>query len=193
VVYANSDALPTTFVNTTTLQASLPPSVDQTQVRGGIAITVENAHFAISNTRVVVVGGAGSNQGTLIRFPLDPALGETYSAIMAGGAPGGLLTVILDAANPAPLYPWPSATEGFILSVRPFPPGTPDWLALIDGIGLYGPAQGFAFDGTGEFVVPGFVRPNPAIGLNLTVQGVFLDASSPFGYRLQWGRYPDEL
>jgi hypothetical protein len=193
VVYANSDPLPTVFVNSTTLQAALPPSVLQTQTRGGIAITVQNVTFSISNTRVVVVGGAGNNQGTLIRFPLNPAPGQNYSAVFAGGAPGGLLTAIIDATNPAPIYPWPSAAENFVLSVRPLPPGSPGWLPLVDGIGLYGPAQGVTFNGAGRLVLPGFVRPNPAIGIDLTVQGVFLDGASPVGYRLMWARYPDEL
>ncbi|HMS17877.1 MAG TPA: hypothetical protein PKA37_13630, partial [Planctomycetota bacterium] len=98
----------------------------------------------------------------------------------------------IDVTNPAPVHPFPNAAGGYVLGVRPAAIGDPTWLAL-DGIGIYGPPIPLAFNATGTATFPGFVAPNPPVGVNLTVQAVFLDPTSAFGYHLTWGRFPDSL
>lgn len=192
VVYANSSPLPTVYGGPGSLTALLGPSVAQTLEIGGIAIAVENGHVAWSNARGLRVG-VGSNQGTVVRHPLNPLPGEAYAAFLEGGYPLAPFTLVVDLTHPAPVHPFPDPTGDFVLSVRPFaPPGDPTWLAF-DGIGIYGPSIGLAFDATGQANFPGFVAPNPPLGVDLTVQSVYLDPTAIYGFRLGWARWPDSL
>ena len=191
IAYANSTPLPTTFVNSSTVTCLVGPTVPQALLIGGIAIAVENSHLGWSNAKGLRVS-VGNNQGTLVRHPLNPNPGETYAAFFEGGYPLAPLTMIIDVTNPAPVHPFPNAAGGYVLSVRPAAIGDPTWLAL-DGIGIYGPPIPLAFNATGTATFPGFVAPNPPVGVNLTVQAVFLDPTSAFGYHLTWGRFPDSL
>ncbi len=192
VVYADSTALPTVFFNSGLLLATLGPAVPGTQRAGGVAIAIENGHQSASNARAVAVG-PGSNRGTIVRHPLDPLPGETYSAVFESGAPLGPFVFIVDVLNPPPIHPFPDATADFVLSIRPFAVGQPNWFVLIDSIGLYGPAAGPTLDAAGNFTLPGFVAPNPSFGISLTLQSAYLDPAAPVGFRLSHARFPDEL
>ncbi len=192
VAYADSTPLPTTFLNSGLLQAQIGPSVPGTLLIGGVAIAVENAHLAPSNARGLAVGG-GSNQGTIVRQPLNPFLGEAYKAVLEGAAPFAPMILIADLNPGAPVFPVPDPAANMVLSVRPVAIGQPDWLVLSDTIGLYGAPFGFTYGAGGRLEIPGFVRPNPALGINLTLQGAYIDATSPVGFRLTWARFPDSL
>mgnify|MGYP001366475323 CR=1 FL=1 len=191
VAYANSQPLPTNYVNPTTVTCQVGPGVLQTQLVGGIALAVENSLMGWSNAVALRVG-TGSNVGTIVRHPLNPPPGTSYSAFLAGGYPSAPYTIIVDATNPAPVHPFPTPVEGFVLSVRPLTFSDPTWF-VFDGIGIYGPPIGLAFQPNGTANLPGFVAPNPPAGVNLTVQSVFLDPTAPSGFRMMWARYPDSL
>lgn len=191
VAYANSHPLPTIYVNPTTLTCQVGPTVPQALLPGGIAIAVENSLMGWSNARALRVGN-GANVGTMVRHPLNPPPGSPYSAFLAGGYPSAPYSIIVDATNPAPVQPFPSPTENYVLSVRPFAVGDPTWF-VFDGIGIYGPPIGLAFSANGTANLPGFVAPNPPAGVDITVQSVFLDPTAPWGYRLMWARWPDSL
>jgi hypothetical protein len=168
--YAASTALPTVFFTSTLIQASVGPAVAGALRRGGLAIAVENGHFVPSNAVAMSVGG-GSNQGTLVRHPLDPLPGENYAAMLENGSPFAPMVLIVDLQNPTPLYPFPNPVADFVLSVRPDGIGQPDWLLLTDSIGILGAPFGPTYDSAGKLFIPGFAAPNPALGISLTVQG----------------------
>jgi hypothetical protein len=190
--FADSTALPTVVLGTSLIQANLGPSVPGARKRGGVAIAVENGHFAASNAVALPVGG-GSNQGTIVRNPLDPLPGESYAALLENGFPNAPLVFIADLSNPTPVHPFPTPATGFVLNVRPIAIGQPNWFLLTDSIGLYGSPFGPTYDQGGQLLLPGFVAPNPPLGISLTLQGAFLDPTAPAGYRITWPRFPDEL
>jgi len=193
--YADGYALPTTYLNSSTLTCDVGPTVLGALRRGGLAIAVENAHTVPSNAVACVVGGLGSNAGTIIRNPLAPNPGEAYVARCENGAPGRPLLLIADLTNPTPIYPWPSPAGDFVLAVRDTQPATPgNWFALLDGIGVFGPANPSAiYDATGAYSLGGLSLPNPAWGLTLTVQGAYTDPAAPLGFFVHWARYPEQL
>ncbi len=195
VAYADGYALPTTYLNSSTLSCQVGPTVLGALRRGGLAIAVENAHTVPSNAVACVVGGLGSNAGTVTRNPLAPLPGESYGARCESGLPGFPLLLLADLTNPTPIYPWPSPAADFVLSVRGSQPAVPgDWFVVIDGIGVFGPPiPGIVYDAAGEFTLPGLTLPNPALGWSITVQGAYINPSSPVGFTLQWPRYPDQL
>jgi hypothetical protein len=173
------------------LRAPLGPSILQAQRPGAIAINVANADDAVSNTVALVVG-SGLNQGTIRRHPLNPVPGQSYAAMVEGGAANALFSLYIDLENPQPLTSFPNATANQVCAVYPASSGAL-FFALIEGIGIYAPPSGLALGQDGGSTIPGFVRPNPALGLDLTVQGIFLDPSAPFGFKLTWARWPDSL
>jgi hypothetical protein len=189
LAYANSDVLPTGFVNSTTLTCTVGPSVPQTQRLGGLAIAVENGHLAWSNAMALQVG-SGSNRGTIVRHPLDPLPGETFSVYMEGGHSLALYSLVADLTNPLPLYPFPDPAADFVLNVRPYVAGDPTWI-IFDGIGIFGPPLGLAYDAAGIAELPGFVAPALPLGIDLAVQLIFLDPTASFGYRITFARWPD--
>jgi len=193
--YADGIALPTTYINSSTLTCTVAPTVPGALRRGALAIAVENGHTIPSNSVACVVGGLGNNHGTIQRNPLAPLPGEAYAAVAEDGLPGAPLLLLADLTNPTPVYPWPSATGNFVLSVRDTQPVTPgSWFVVADGIGVFGPpTPGIAYDASGTFALHGFTVPNPAWGLTLTVQGAYIDPGSPLGFTLHWARYPDQL
>ncbi len=192
VAYADSTALPTVVFGSTLIQASIGPNVPGATRRGGLAIAVENGHLSPSNALGLAVGG-GSNRGTIVRHPLRPSLGEAYSAVLESGTPSAPLVLLADLQTPAPVYPFPNASADFVLGVRPAAIGQPDWLPLIDSIGIYGAPFGPNLDAGGRLVLSGFVAPSPALGISLSLQGAYLDPTSPAGFRMTWSRFPDEL
>ncbi len=191
VVHAGVTTLPTTFVSATQLVCSVGPQVLETHAAGGVALTVENGHFAISNTVAIPVGIGGANVGTVIRRPLDPFPGEAYVAIVDGGLPGAPLSLLVDLAVPTPIAQWPTPVENFVLGV-----GTPgSTLALVDGIGVLGPpSPSVVFTpnpsnpALGIFVLSGFNRPASPLNLTAAMQVAWLDAAAPSGFRLGWTR-----
>ncbi len=190
-VFANGVQLTTTFVNATTLTASLPASVQQTQSIGGIWISVQNFPTVASNFSEVIVG-TGANHGTIGHVPLaDPVPpGVVYSFNMEGCAPNAAFVLSGDTGMPAPIGNWPTAAANLVLSV-----GSPGLFPVLDGIGVYGPAQpgivtspnqpGNTAPG-GKFVLTGLTNPNPPLGLHFTLQASYLDPSSPVGFRNTW-------
>lgn len=195
VVHAGGRVLPTTFVNSGRLLATIDGAVAETNAAGAAALTVENGHRAQSNTVALPVGPGGSNHGTAVRYPLNPFPGEAYVARLEGGPPGGLLTWLVDFASPAPVTNWPSAAVNLVIGIGT--PGTT--FALVDGFGLLGPANtaavyGFDPNGTapgGTFTVPGFVWPQTPLNVRLSMQTVDLDPSQPLGFGLGWTRIED--
>jgi hypothetical protein len=88
---------------------------------------------------------------------------------------------------------FPSAAGNFVLAVGPYAGSPGPFIPIIEGIGLHGPPSGATLDANGGFAIPGFVAPDPALGLSLTVQGLYLDAAAPLGFRMTWARWPDRL
>ena len=67
------------------------------------------------------------------------------------------------------------------------------YLVVFDGLGVTGSPSGASFDASGTFTIPGILLPNPPFGVSATVQAVYLDPSSPVGFRLTWARFPEQL
>ncbi len=192
VVYADGIALTTTFVSSTQLQALVGPNVPGTQQVGGLAIAVENSHFAPSSARGLAVGG-GSNEGTIVLNPLDPFPGEVFSIVLEEGRGSAPLSLIIDFSAFAPIFPFPDPVANLVLSVRPDGFGQPGWALLSDAIGLYGPPSGFTYNVVGRIVIPGLVRPNPPLMLSSILQGVYLDPTAPYGIRITLPRYAGQI
>jgi hypothetical protein len=187
---ANGVALATTYVSPTTILCDLPPTVDQTQRLGGVRINAQNSTTDVSNTAVVRIGG-GSNQGTIGRRPLITNPGDTFVAYMDGGAPFSPVTVILDFGTAAPVFPFPDSTWNLVLAVTPLIGSAGPMLVLYDGLGLYGPPNGAAYDANGVFASPPIAWPAPGLGLVFTSQAVYFDAAAPGGIRLSWASWPE--
>lgn len=191
-LHANGEALPTTLVGGSQLQAQITPAIWQTLRPGGITINIQNGVQAVSNTAVLRVG-TGSNVGTIRRQPLAPALGEAYSALVEGGLPSAPLSVYIDLENPMPVTGFPDLNANLTLAVGPFAGTGSMFLPLLEGVGIYRPSDGTTLGTDGALAIPGFVVPNPAVGIELTVQGLYLDPAAPFGFRMTWARWPDRL
>lgn len=191
-ICANGQWLPTTFVSASQLTAVLDTSVPQGTRPGAIAITVENAPDAVSNTYALEVG-PGSNRGTVRRHPLVPVAGQAYAAVIDGGTPNAVMSLYVDTGNPAPVTAWPDPSADLVLAVGPFAGSSVPLLPLVEGIGIYAPATGASLDANGSFSLPGFVLPNPALGVDVTVQGIYLDPAAPYGFRLTYARWPDRI
>jgi hypothetical protein len=99
----------------------------------------------------------------------------------------------VDLANVPPVTSWPDASANLVLAVGPFAGSPGPFLPLVEGIGIHGPPSGATLDSNGSFTLPGFVAPNPALNLDLTVQGIYLDPAASYGFRLTWARWPDRL
>jgi len=191
VAYADEFPLSTTFISSTELQCQIPGTHPGVQQRGGVAIAVENAHTVPSNPKAHSVGGPASNLGIGIRHPLGPLPGETYIAHFENGMPNMPFLCVVDVSNPTPIYPWPNPTGDFVLSVLPYP--APSIIPLVDGIGTFAPPSGATMDPNGHFDLGPFTLPNPPLGIQITVQGAFINPLAPLGYSVTWGKFPDRL
>lgn len=80
-----------------------------------------------------------------------------------------------------------------MLAVTPYAGSTGLLVPLVDGFGLFSPATGATLDAFGGYLIPGLVVPNPPFGIDITVQGVYLDPAALLGFRLTWARYPERL
>lgn len=192
VVVANSVALATTYVSSTMLLADLPPAIPQTQFIGGIAINVQNGVDDDSNGKALIVG-AGSNQGIIRRRPLLPNPGDVFQVVMEGGTPFAPMTALLDFGFGTPVYPFLDPAQDLVLAVSPSTGSAGPLLPLFDGMGLFMPPDGSAYDATGTFTTFPLLLPIPAAGLTFTVQGIYLDVAAPNGFRMTWARYPDSI
>jgi hypothetical protein len=192
ILYANGEPLPTTYVDGNTLTADLPATVPQTQRLGAIVMNVANSPLAVSAS-VPILTEFGYNVGTLRRQPLAPAAGDPYAIHFEAGLAFAPLTVIVDAGNPLPIGAWPDATSNFVLAVTDLAGSVGPWIPILDGVGVFGPSTGSAYDIYGAFTIPGLVRPSPALGVDLTAQALFLDPAAPLGFTLTWARFPESL
>ncbi len=191
-VYADATILPRSFLSSSLVQVTIGPSVAGALRRGGLAITIENGHFAVSNAMPISVGG-GSNVGTIVRHPLIPLTNEPFTIALEGGAANAPLVLIVDLQTPAPIYPFPDATGNLVLSVRPFAVGQPGWVPLVDSIGLFGAPQGPTYDASGRLDFAGLAAPPIPFGVTFTVQAGYLDPAAPLGFRTTWPSYPLQL
>ncbi len=197
-VYANGVQLTTTYVSAAQLTASIPASIEQTRMSGGLAIAVENFPTVASNMTEVIVG-SGSNHGVIGHVPLqDPMTpGVTFSFNIEGCAPNAAFTLVGDSGLPGPVTNWPTPAANLVLQV-----GSPGLFPVLDGLGVFGPPQagivmspnlpGNTAPG-GEFILPGLVAPNPPTGAHFTLQAGYLDAASPVGFRLTWAFFNTSL
>ena len=191
-MYANGVALGTTFVSPTNLSCVIGPAVPQTQIPGGICVNVQNTIGDVSNSAALVVG-SGSNVGTLRRQPLAPSPGDTYAIVMEGAPPFAVFSLFADLGTVNPLPGFPDPVTDLVLAVSPFTGSAGPFLIVFDGLGVFGPPTGISYDGTGTFVIPGIVLPNPPLGLAVTIQAAYLDPTSPIGLRLTWAKFPEQL
>jgi hypothetical protein len=192
IVYANGIPLATTFASPTSLSCVLTPAVAQARLPGAICMNVQNTPSDVSNSVPLVVG-SGHNAATIRRQPLAPAPGTIYSILIEGGPPLGPLTLAADFGTVTPLAAFPNATANLVLAVSPLAGSPGPFLVVFDGLGVYGPPSGAAFDASGRFVIPGILLPNPPLGVSATIQAVYPDPSSPFGFGLTWARFPEQL
>ena len=64
------------------------------------------------------------------------------------------------------------------------------WVPVVDGLGVFGPMDGSAFDSQGVFRITNLTMPNPALGVDVVIQAAYLDPGSPIGLTLTWALYP---
>ncbi len=190
VAYADGILLPTTYISSTLLQAAISPSIPGTLIPGGIAISVENAHYAASRAIGLQIGN-GRNQGTISRFPLAPSPGEAFNLWVATGRPGAPVVLIADQNPGPPLTGVPNAITNLTLSVRLFGTSATGWHLVNDSIGVFGTPFGWGTAPDGTFYIDNIVLPNPPAGATFTSQAAYLDPTSPIGIRLTWARFPD--
>lgn len=193
VLHLNGAPRLTTPVSSTELQCFLF-GVPQANIPGGIAVTAVNFGTVASNTVALPVFG-GSNRGTILRNPLQPAPGSAFGYRVEGGVPGQPLSLLISAGETQPLTGWPLPVFDFVLGID-----LATMVPVADGMGLFGPPTGAAFTlvpgataPSGVFEIGGFVLPLVPMGIDLSLQGIHLDPSSPVGFRLTWARYPDSF
>lgn len=192
VVIADGIVLSTTFVSSTLVTASLSPVVPGRSRPGGIAIALQLGAATPSNAVPLNVGGF-DNKGSIVTHPLQVSAGATFAVVLEGAASGTPFTLVADLAPTTPVAPFPNAASNQVLAViggQPVP--------VLDGLGLFGPVVPASFSPSpvaatppgGRFVLPGIVKPNPAIGLAVALQYVIVDPTSPAGIRLSFPRNP---
>jgi hypothetical protein len=112
---------------------------------------------------------------------------------MEGAPPFATFSLFVDFGTVTPVPAFPDPITDLVLAVSPITGSAGPLLTVFDGLGVFGPATGIAFDGSGTFVIPGIVLPNPPLGLAVTIQAAYLDPTSPIGLRLTWARFPEEI
>jgi hypothetical protein len=192
VVRANGTPLATTMIDASTLSCELVPQVPQALIPGGICMNVSEPGVPVSNSVALVVG-TGNNAGTFRREPFDPSPGDLYSIIMEGGAPFAPFTLLADFGVGSPVPGFPDPISNLVLAVSPFVGSAGPFVVVFDGMGIFGPPSGIAYDGSGSFVIPFIPLPNPPFGVAITLQAVYVDPTSPLGFRLTWARFPEQL
>jgi hypothetical protein len=84
--------------------------------------------------------------------------------------------------NPQLVVHWPDPAANQVLVVGPLAGSGALFFPLLDGLGLYSPPVGTAFNASGTFSLPGFVAPDPPLGLELTVHGIYLAPAAPLSF-----------
>jgi hypothetical protein len=193
VVHANGVLLPTTYVNASTLQISLDPTLFVQSTRpGALGLTASSSAEAVSNL-VPFRFGTGSNQGLIRSHPLGPLASTPFALWVEGSQPGAPLTVVADAGGPVPIAGWPNAAVGLVLGVTPIAGSPGPYAALLDGMGIFGPADGTALGPTARFSLPGLVMPSPPLGVAITLQAAHADPAAALGFHLTWALHTFDL
>jgi beta-lactamase superfamily II metal-dependent hydrolase len=192
-VFADGFALPTVVAGATLATANLSTEVPQTVRPGGVCVNVQSPTGDVSNSAALVVDG-GQNAGTIRRQPLAPQPGTPFVWVLEGGPPLAPVTLVADLGAALPFAPFPDAANNLVLAVSPVTGSAGPLIVLVDGMGLFGPPQGAAYDANGKFVCPLVLYlPDPPLGINATLQAAYPDPSIPLGIRLTWARYPERF
>ena len=204
LVYANGQLVTTlpALSSTTQLKFLIDNSVSQVAAPGGVAITVRNPPSMASNTVALDVevspGVAGDNVGTIVFHPLGYSPGQNIRFVLEGVQTDVPFTLMADAAAPVPIVNFPTPTGNSVLGVIP---GSPTFLPILDGIGLFGLPNPLLLTqssttGTqpgGIFLMPPFLTPNPPSGVSVSLQVAYADPTSSNGWRLSWTLNPLDL
>jgi hypothetical protein len=181
IAFGNGVPLATTYLNPSRIEAVLTAAVPGAGIPGDIAITLRNPAPATSNTVAFRLATA-NNAGTVILAPLDSPPGSTVSLQLESGAPGSALAIAAVVGPASPLVAWPTPAANMVNTA--FLYGA---TVLVDGIGIWGPAQpGAAHSSLGVFVIPGVTLPSPPLSVMVEIQALYLDGTSPVGWRLGW-------
>jgi hypothetical protein len=97
--------------------------------------------------------------------------------------------MIADLGNPVPVSAFPDVVANFVLGVTELAGSNGSWTPVVDGLGLFSPPDGAAFDAYGVFRIPGLTMPNPPLGVSVVIQAAYVDPSSVIGLRLTWALY----
>jgi hypothetical protein len=165
-------------------------AVLQIQHLGAICFNVSDPGAATSNSFPLVVGG-GNNAGTIRREPLVVPPGHFYSIVIEGGVPFAPVSLFADFGIVIPQAAFPDPVTNFVLALTPLTGSAGPFVVAFDGVGVFGPPQGITFDANGTFVLPGIQLPFPLFGVPVTLQAVYLDPTSPLGFRLTWAKFPE--
>jgi hypothetical protein len=138
---------------------SLAPTTPGIQAEGAVAINVV-AGNAMSNTVAIEIGPA-ANFGTVTLDPPQPTPGSAVRIEVEAGTPGAPMTLVVIFGAP----------DGTTLGTNPLPPG-PTYSVPVPGMAWLG----------------GLTMPSPALGVQVTLQGVYLDGGSALGFNLTWPR-----
>ncbi|HYC78985.1 MAG TPA: hypothetical protein VEI02_15265, partial [Planctomycetota bacterium] len=191
-VWGDGVLLTSTSLGATQIQCELPSTLEQARRDGGLALVVRNGGVALSNALALTVGG-GANLGVQITDPPTRDLaGQTFAFRIEAVPPGMPFTVFADLAATPFTTGFPTPAVGLVLGV-----GGPVTTPLVDGVGLFGPPAGVVFGAGpagatppgGVFVAPGLLAP-AAPAADLTLQTLYVDPTSPLGWRLTWATSP---
>ncbi len=191
-VYADGVFLQSLVFSDTLITCQLSGLVAGRAREGGIAISVTNGFASPSNT-IGLRCGTSDNLGTVNINPVRILDGQPFSVLVEGGVPLAPFSLIADVppAEPLVLATTPPQVLGVLQTTS---------VALIDGLGILGPATPFTLSaaGTGtppggQFTLPGFVAPPSPVGSQIALQAAYLDPSSPIGLRLTWTFSPLRL
>ncbi len=191
-VYADGVFLQSLVFSDTLITCQLSGLVAGRAREGGIAISVTNGFASPSNT-IGLRCGTSDNLGTVNINPVRILDGQPFSVLVEGGVPLAPFSLIADVppAEPLVLATTPPQVLGVLQTTS---------VALIDGLGILGPAAPFTLSaaGTGtppggQFTLPGFVAPASPVGAEIALQAAYLDPSSPIGLRLTWTFAPLRL
>ncbi|MCA9321194.1 MAG: IPT/TIG domain-containing protein [Planctomycetes bacterium] len=195
IVRANGVALPTTLVNSSTLQAVIDGNHPATQAAGGINLhVVRNMGLGLvaSNAVGLTVGSASTpdNKGTVTIAPAPPALSQPFTIRFEAPAPGSAVSAFIDLTQ---VGTFPLSGPGGWDVVVGVGSGQP--IAIYDGLGILGPPTGHVLTdytpasvplltGLGVIEVRDFFAPPVVVGLSFQFQAVYQDPASPVGLSL---------
>lgn len=181
-VYFDRTAAATTYVNSSTLLATLTSACPGAGRGGGVAVSVFDPTQPVNTSNATPIGiySMGTNLGLLSLSP--PNSGPGVPVTFTIGAVG-INTYILLVMSPVPaasIYPWPSASQQMVLGLT-----LSATTIVIEGIsqGVVTTSIPSTGGGGGAVAIPARF-PNPPFGQTYSFQAAFLDPSSSLGYRL---------